>query len=80
MKKRKTDTKVKVQFVGATEEITGSCTYVQIDGLNILVDFGMIQNQEFNIDQFVNLLCRVSAPAPTRDQAPMRTSSCPYLR
>jgi metallo-beta-lactamase family protein len=53
--KKAEDIKIKIQFIGATDEVTGSCTYIQVDGINILVDFGLIQNNELTIDQLYRL-------------------------
>ena len=34
---------MKVTFLGAAHEVTGSCTLVQVGGCNFLVDCGMEQ-------------------------------------
>ncbi len=33
-------------FIGATHEVTGSCTFLQVNGLKLLVDFGMEQGRD----------------------------------
>ena len=38
---------LKVKFLGAAGQVTGSCYYLQTDGLNILVDCGLYQEREF---------------------------------
>ena len=42
---------MKVTFIGATHEVTGSCTLLEVNGKNILVDCGMEQG----IDLFENI-------------------------
>jgi len=37
---------MKIQFIGATHEVTGSCTYLEINQFRILVDFGMEQGRD----------------------------------
>lgn len=37
---------MKMQFIGAAHEVTGSCTYLEIAGRKILVDFGMEQGRD----------------------------------
>ncbi len=37
---------MKMQFIGAAHEVTGSCTYLNIGGKQILVDFGMEQGKD----------------------------------
>lgn len=37
---------MKMQFIGAAHEVTGSCTYLEINGFRLLVDFGMEQGQD----------------------------------
>lgn len=41
---------MKITFLGATHEVTGSCTFIEVGGLCGLVDFGMEQGK----DVFVN--------------------------
>ena len=41
---------MKITFLGATHEVTGSCTLIEVGGLGGLVDFGMEQGK----DVFVN--------------------------
>ena len=42
---------MKIQFIGATHEVTGSCTLLEVCGKKYLVDCGMEQG----IDVFENL-------------------------
>ena len=37
---------MKLSFLGAAHEVTGSCYYLEICGKNILVDFGMVQGPD----------------------------------
>lgn len=37
---------MKMQFIGAAHEVTGSCTYLEIGSHKILVDFGMEQGRD----------------------------------
>ncbi len=37
---------MKIQFIGAAHEVTGSCTYLEIGSKKILVDFGMEQGRD----------------------------------
>lgn len=37
---------MKVTFIGATHEVTGSCTYIEACGKRFLVDFGMEQGKD----------------------------------
>lgn len=37
---------MKLQFIGATHEVTGSCTYLEVSGKRLLVDFGMEQGRD----------------------------------
>lgn len=37
---------MKMQFIGATHEVTGSCTYLEVNQFRILVDFGMEQGRD----------------------------------
>lgn len=48
---------MEVRFLGATHEVTGSCTYINVGGLNILVDCGMEQGR----DVFENTLPPVNS-------------------
>ncbi len=48
---------MEVRFLGATHEVTGSCTYINAGGRNILVDCGMEQGR----DVFENTLPPVNA-------------------
>ena len=42
---------MKLTFVGAAHEVTGSCHYLEVNGKNILVDYGMEQG----VDAFENV-------------------------
>ena len=37
---------MKMKFIGAAHEVTGSCTYLEINNFRILVDFGMEQGRD----------------------------------
>lgn len=37
---------MKITFLGATHEVTGSCTYIEVNGKKLLVDFGMEQGAD----------------------------------
>lgn len=50
---------MKMMFIGATHEVTGSCTYIEACGKKFLVDFGMQQGE----DMFEN----VQIPVPPSD-------------
>ena len=54
---------MKITFIGATHEVTGSCTYIDACGKKFLVDFGMEQGE----DCFENVQIPVS---------PSNLSSC----
>ena len=41
---------MKLMFIGADHEVTGSCTYLEACGQKILIDCGMEQG----VDTFVN--------------------------
>lgn len=47
---------MKIMFIGATHEVTGSCTYLEACGKKFLVDFGMQQGE----DKFENAQIPVS--------------------
>lgn len=47
---------MKLMFIGAAHEVTGSCHYLEAAGLKILVDCGMEQG----IDRFQNVELPVS--------------------
>lgn len=48
---------MKIQFIGATHEVTGSCTLLEVNGRYFLVDCGMEQGQ----DVFQNIALPVAA-------------------
>ena len=48
---------MKIQFIGACHEVTGSCTLLEVDGRKYLVDCGMEQG----IDMFENVPIPVPA-------------------
>ena len=48
---------MKIQFIGATHEVTGSCTLLEVGGRHYLVDCGMEQG----VDVFQNVPLPVSA-------------------
>ncbi|MBP3310600.1 MAG: MBL fold metallo-hydrolase [Ruminococcus sp.] len=48
---------MKMIFIGATHEVTGSCTYIEACGKKLLVDFGMQQG----LDMFENVELPVAA-------------------
>ena len=50
---------MKIQFIGATHEVTGSCTLLEVGGRSYLIDCGMEQG----IDVFENVPLPVSAGA-----------------
>ncbi len=51
---------MKLQFLGATRQVTGSQYYLEADGVRLLVDCGMFQEREF--------LPRNWAPSPIKPQ------------
>lgn len=42
---------MKLEFLGAAHEVTGSCHYLQIDGTSLLVDCGMEQGADIYVNQ-----------------------------
>lgn len=42
---------MKLTFLGATHEVTGSCTLLETQGKNILIDYGMEQGNDIFINQ-----------------------------
>ena len=49
---------MKLMFIGADHEVTGSCHYLEAAGKKILVDYGMEQGKDY----FENVSLTVSAP------------------
>ena len=49
---------MKLMFIGAAHEVTGSCHFIEAAGKNILVDYGMEQGKDY----FENVPLPVSAP------------------
>lgn len=58
---------MKMTFIGATHEVTGSCTYLEVCGKRLLVDFGMEQgrdtyeNVKIPLCSVTNRLCAADA-------------------
>ena len=42
---------MEIRFLGATHEVTGSCTMLTVNGRNFLVDFGMEQGKDMFVNQ-----------------------------
>jgi len=40
---------MKLQFLGAARQVTGSCYYVEVGGLKLMVDCGMYQERSFRV-------------------------------
>ena len=38
---------MKLMFIGADHEVTGSCHFIEAAGKNILVDYGMEQGRNY---------------------------------
>ena len=49
---------MKLVFVGAAHEVTGSCHYLEVNGKHILVDYGMEQG----VNTFENAPIPVEEP------------------
>ena len=47
---------MELTFIGATHEVTGSCSYIRACGKNILVDYGMEQGQDFYKNEDIPVL------------------------
>ena len=57
---------MKIQFIGATHEVTGSCTLLEVCGRRYLVDCGMEQG----VDVFENVPLPVPAAESTASALP----------
>ena len=42
---------MKLEFLGAAHEVTGSCHYLQVGEKHILVDYGMEQGPDLYVNQ-----------------------------
>lgn len=42
---------MKLMFIGADHEVTGSCHYLSVNGKNILIDYGMEQGRNIYVNQ-----------------------------
>ena len=60
---------MKVTFIGATHEVTGSCTLLEVGGRYFLVDCGM--EQGFNVFENVPL------PVPPKSDRSGVSDACP---
>lgn len=47
MPMRRLEELMKMTFIGAAHEVTGSCTFIEACGKNFLVDFGMQQGEDY---------------------------------
>ena len=45
----------KITSFQENNEVTGSCTLVEVDGLNILLDFGGVQNDRIDFSKLVGI-------------------------
>ena len=61
---------MKLMFIGATHEVTGSCTYLEACGKKILIDCGM--------EQGVNHFENVPLPVSAADIDMVFSDSCAY--
>ena len=64
---------MKIQFIGATHEVTGSCTLLEVNGRYFLVDCGMEQGQ----DVFQISHCLLRPPILRRFWLPMHILTIP---
>ena len=46
---------MKLTFLGATHEVTGSCTLLSVSGKNILIDYGMEQGKDIFVNEPIPL-------------------------
>ena len=44
---------MKLTFIGAAHEVTGSCHYLEVNGKHILVDYGMEQGVNYFDTAFI---------------------------
>ena len=51
---------MKLTFIGANHEVTGSCHYLEVCGKKIIVDYGM--------EQGINVFQNAPAPSPLPKQ------------
>ena len=42
---------MQLSFLGATHKVTGSCSYIEVNGHHLLIDYGMEQGKDFYINQ-----------------------------
>ncbi len=42
---------MQLSFLGATHEVTGSCSYLEVNGRRLLIDYGMEQGRDFFVNQ-----------------------------
>ncbi len=42
---------MKISFIGATHEVTGSCSHITVNGKHILIDYGMEQGRDFFVNE-----------------------------
>jgi len=44
---------MKIQFVGANRQVTGSCYFLETGGLRLLIDCGLYQNRLASLAQLL---------------------------
>ena len=57
---------MKMMFIGAAHEVTGSCTYIEACGKRFLVDFGMQQGEDMYENVKIPTALRASAASCRR--------------